>query len=256
MAPVYADHPFSLISTPIFLAKDSQATPDVFDELASEMALVHNIVIRGLNSIYLQAPHIKPADEKPFARYMAGWFTLLHSHHGGEETMFFPAVEKMTGVDGIMDTNIDQHAAFHDGLDTFKAYADAVIAGKEKYDSGRVIAIIDGFATPLLQHLTDEIPTILGLRQYSDKLEGLPKLFQEEADKVGKEIGVSGIIWFCAHLDAQFEGGKWQNWPPAPAHVKLLMRCVLWWTNPDARKFGAVDRVGHMKPLYAVPQSP
>lgn len=185
MAPVYADHPFALIPTPIFLAKDSQTTPDVFDELASEMALVHNIVIRGLNSIYLQAPHIKPADEKSFARYMGGWFALLHSHHSGEEAMFFPYVEKMTGVEGIMDTNIDQHKVFHDGLDNFKAYADAVIAGTEKYDGSRVIEIVDDFGPALMQHLGDEIPTILGLRQYGDKLAGLPKLFQEEADKVG-----------------------------------------------------------------------
>ncbi len=255
MAPVYADHPFSLIPTPIFLAKDSQATPDVFDELASEMALVHNIVIRGLNSIYLQAPHIKPADEKSFARYMASWYTLLHNHHHGEETMFFPEVAKMTGVEGIMDTNIDQHAAFHDGLEDFKTYADSVASGSEKYDGSRVIAIIDDFAPPLLQHLADEIPTILSLRPYADKLAGLPQLFQEEADKVGKAVGLSGIIWFCANLDSQYENGRWQNWPPAPAHVKFLMRCVFWWTNADARKFGAVDRTGHMKPLYAVPQA-
>ncbi len=106
MAPIYADHPFSLIPTPNFSLKDSKTTPDVFDELASEMALVHNIVIRGLNSIYLQAPHIKPVDEKSFCRYIACWYTLLHGHHHGEETMFFPAVEEMTGVKGIMDTTL------------------------------------------------------------------------------------------------------------------------------------------------------
>ncbi len=185
MAPVYADHPFSLIPTPIFLAKDSQATPDMFDELASEMALVHNVMIRGLNSIYLQAPHIKPADEKSFCKYVALWWTALHGHHSGEEAMFFPYVEKVTGVEGIMDTNIEQHKAFHDGLDNLKAYADAVIAGQDKYEASRVLALIDDFGPALLQHLSDEIPTILGLRKYGDKLAGLPQLFQEEADKTG-----------------------------------------------------------------------
>lgn len=151
MAPVYADHPFSLLPTPIFLAEDSQAT-DILDELASEMAMVHNMIIRGLNSIYLQAPHIKPADEKSFGRYIVNWYNLVHSHHNGEETMFFPAIQRFTGVEGLMDANIEQHKAFHDGLDRFKAHADTVVAGKEKYDGSQVNAIIDGFAPALVEH--------------------------------------------------------------------------------------------------------
>ena len=156
----------------------------MFDEMASEMALVHNIIIRGLNSIYLQAPHISPADEKPFGRYMAHWHNLIHSHHAGEEAMFFPAIQRLTGVDGLMDANIEQHKTFHDGLETFKAYIDAVAADQEKYEGSRLVEMIDGFAPALVKHLGDEIPTILGLRQYADKLAELPKLFAEEADKV------------------------------------------------------------------------
>jgi hypothetical protein len=184
MAPVYADRPFSLIPTPIFLTQGPQTTPDIFDEMASEMALVHNIIIRGLNSIYLQAPHITPADEKSFGRYMAYWHSMIHSHHGGEEAMFFPTIQRLTGVEGLMDANIEQHKSFHDGLETFKAYTDALLAGQEKYEGSRVVEIIDSFAPALTKHLADEIPTIVGLRKYADKLEELPKLFQEEGDKV------------------------------------------------------------------------
>ncbi|KAK4032003.1 hypothetical protein C8A01DRAFT_41560 [Parachaetomium inaequale] len=254
MAPVYADHPFSLVPTPLFLAEDSQAT-DVFDELASEMALVHNIIIRGLNSIYLQAPHIKPADEKSFGSYMVNWYNLVHSHHNGEETMFFPAIERLTGVEGLMDANIEQHKAFHDGLDRCKAYADAVVAGKEKYEGSRVIEIIDDFGPALVKHLSDEIPTILGLRQYADKLAELPKLFQEEADSAMKGISLLGLVWAFSNIDSQYENGRWQSWPPAPAPLKILIRSVLWWTNAEARKFGAIDRTGNMKHLSAVPQA-
>jgi hypothetical protein len=70
-----------------------------------------------------------------------------------------------------------------------------------------------------------------------------------------KEIGLAGVTWFVAHLDGKYENGIWQSWPPAPAHVRIMMRYVFWWTNADARKFGAVDRMGNMKPLYAVPQA-
>ena len=202
MAPVYADHPFSLIPTPVFLANNDAKVhnldmpapsivpttnpllqPDMFDKLASEMCLVHNMLIRGLNSIYLQAPHIQPADMKPFANYVLGWCHGLHSHHDGEETMFFPAIEKMTGEPGVMDTNVEQHKRFHDGLEQLQAYAGDVVAGKEAYDGGRVVGIIDAFGPALIQHLNDEIPTILGLRQYGDKMAELPKLFDEEGEK-------------------------------------------------------------------------
>lgn len=159
------------------------AQPDMFDELASEMCHVHNMILRGLNSIYLQAPHITPADEKPFCRYVLGWYNLLHSHHSGEEADFFPTVENMTGVKGLMDNNVDQHKAFHDGMDSLKAFADAVVADKEKYDASRLVALIDDFGPALTQHLGDEIPTILSLRQYGEKMAGLPKAFDKEGEK-------------------------------------------------------------------------
>jgi hypothetical protein len=156
----------------------------MFDELATEMAHVHNMMIRGLNSIYLQAPYIKPADEKGFCRYMLLWYTFLHGHHSAEEAMFFPNVERMTGIKGVMDGNIEQHRAFHDGLDKFKAYAEAVVAGKEKYNGSKVVGMLDEFGPALIQHLTDEIPTVVGLRQYGkEKLADLPKAFEEEGEK-------------------------------------------------------------------------
>jgi hemerythrin-like domain-containing protein len=156
----------------------------MFDKLASEMAHVHNMLIRGLNSIYLQASHIKPADEKPFCKYIMGWYDLLHTHHSGEEAMFFPIVEKMTGIKGIMDTNIDQHKAFHDGVDGLKGYVQAVIADQERYSGTKVVSLVDGFGTSLVQHLADEIPTILSLRQYGEeRMAGLPKEFDAEGDK-------------------------------------------------------------------------
>ena len=68
-------------------------------------------------------------------------------------------------------------------------------------------------------------------------------------------MGLSGLVWAFSNIDSQFEGGRWQSWPPAPTPVKILVREVLWWVNSDPRKFGATDRAGNMKHLYAVPQA-
>ncbi|KAL2270653.1 hypothetical protein VTJ83DRAFT_24 [Remersonia thermophila] len=215
----------------------------MFDDIASEMVHVHNMITHGLNSIYLQASHIKPADEKPFYRYVLGWYTLLHEHHDGEEEMLFPFVEKATGVKGILEANISQHRDFHEHLDQLKNYAEAVLAGTEKYSGGKFVAIIDDLGPTLARHLNDEIPTLLGLRQYADKLADVPKLFQEEAEKVMKTIGGTGM------------DNMWRNFPPAPAPVKMFIKSVLWWVHPEMRKFGAVYRSGRLRPLYAVPES-
>lgn len=154
------------------------------------MSTVHNLLIRGLNSIYLQAPHIKPADEKHFCEYMKIWCLSVLTHHHEEEELFFPWVEKLTSVKGLMDKNLEQHHAFHVGLDVFDEYVKGVLAGKQKYDGAKVVELIDGFGAVLAQHLSDEIPTLLALKQYADVLTGansLPKKF----DEMGKQAMVS-----------------------------------------------------------------
>ncbi|KAK4182627.1 hemerythrin HHE cation binding domain-containing protein [Podospora australis] len=255
MAPVYADHPFTLIPTPVFLLKSANpdAKTDKFDEIASEMANVHNMFVRGLNSIYLQAPHIVPSDEKHFANYILAFHNFLHIHHHGEETQFFPEVEAMAGIPGLMEGNVEQHHAFHDGLAAFKQYAEDVVAGKERYDGGKVRGIIDSFGSALMEHLADEIPTLVGLRRYEDKMGGLEGAIKEEAETSMKKLGLMGLVPCFANLDVHYENDMWINWPPAPGPVKFLVKTVLWWVMRDVRKFGAVDRTGTMQPLYAIP---
>lgn len=73
------------------------------------MALAHNVIIHGLNSIYLQAPHLKPSDHSSFISYCKCWAQLLNEHHDMEESVFFPEIERITGKVEIMDVNVEQH---------------------------------------------------------------------------------------------------------------------------------------------------
>ncbi|MBE3047596.1 hemerythrin domain-containing protein [Candidatus Bathyarchaeota archaeon] len=148
------------------------------------MASLHNIVLRGLNAIYLQAPHIQPADEKSFCAFIANWHSILHLHHAAEEEDAFPLIEKMAGEKGIMEVNVEQHEAFQSGLGALEGYAAGCAAGKETYDGRKVVEIIDGFGAVLAEHLADEIPTIEGLRKYgAEKMAGLKGILQAEADR-------------------------------------------------------------------------
>lgn len=157
---------------------------DMFDDIASDMALVHNLIVRGLNAVYLQAPHIRPADESSFVRFMAAWHTMVHIHHTNEETDFFPAIEELAGAKGIMEANVEQHHEFDAGLKELKAFIDDVQGGKRKYDGAEVVRIIDGFGQVLISHLADEIQTLLGLRAYGeDKMKAVTAKLQEDAEK-------------------------------------------------------------------------
>lgn len=202
---VYADHPFKLITSPAFLkaqgAGADETELDVFDELASDMALVHNLIARYLNSIYLQAPHVQAHDERDFCRYMSGWYDLVHIHHTNEETDFFPALEEMTGEPGIMSANVEQHHEFEPGLVAFKKYLDDLQAGREKFDGARVVALIDSFGEVLIQHLTDEVQTLLGLRRFgADKMKNIMNKMNEEAEK--------GMVSFFFFYQSQHPGQK------------------------------------------------
>jgi hypothetical protein len=73
------------------------------------MALGHNVIIRGLNSIYRQAPCIEPEEHVDFIAYAKCWHEVLDAHHKMEEDTLFPEIEAKTGEIGIMEASVEQH---------------------------------------------------------------------------------------------------------------------------------------------------
>ncbi|KAL7917114.1 hemerythrin HHE cation binding domain-containing protein [Trichoderma austrokoningii] len=239
--------PFPLITTPTSQLQNGEK-PDQFYRCASEMANVHNMILRGLNSIYLQAPFVKPEDEKSFLGYSSCFYDLLHVHHGGEEDILFPAVVEMSGEKNIMDQNIEQHRIFHQGLEDYNAYIQACLAGAEKYDGAKLITIIDGFGLELASHLAQEITTLLDLRKFGSKMDKLEENFEYWSNKDMSNLAVPGALsWGFFNHDKQFESGLWQNWPPAPAPVVFIVRWVAYWVHSDWWRFAPCDRYGRPK---------
>jgi hypothetical protein len=158
------------------------------------MALVHNMALRGLNSIYLQAQHVVKADEVSFCKYILVWHLMLHHHHSTEEEELFPAIEELLGEKRAMAANVEQHHAFHAGLEALVAYVQDCEAGKQKYSGDRIVALIDDFGEILAGHLADEITFFLGLKRFgADKTKGIPKLLDETGEKamVGTNLSVT-----------------------------------------------------------------
>lgn len=104
----WADTPLPLIPTPHYRTGET----DQYTAAASQMALVHNALIRGYNSIHLQAANVQPRDYKDFVEYAYAWYEVISAHHRGEEEIFFPSIDKALGTKGLMDVNVAQHGAW------------------------------------------------------------------------------------------------------------------------------------------------
>jgi hypothetical protein len=131
------------------------------------MSLAHNGIIRGLNSLYLQAPHLPPRDvatARDFLTYCQCWSESMHHHHDAEEEIYFPAIESITGVTGLMEQNIEQHRAFTPGFEAFETYCRT--CPPEEFDGRKLRSLVEGFAEPLVKHLHEEIETLRALDGY------------------------------------------------------------------------------------------
>ncbi|OBT76665.1 hypothetical protein VF21_03932 [Pseudogymnoascus sp. 05NY08] len=252
MAPnkPWADGPFKLIPTPLF-SQGPDKPVDQYVTVASQMAIAHNTIIRALNSIYLQAPHVKPEDYKDFIGYSLCWYQMITNHHRGEEDRLFPQIEEKTEK-GLMEVNVEQHHEFEAGIESYNTYLQSLLPTGTSFSAPKLLAIIDSFAPALTTHLADEIPSLLSLRRYGDSLP-LEKLVATEFQKAGMAaVRTEGGHMFFVNLDRGFEGGLWRDFPAIPAPVRFVLTRVFGRWNAGWWKFAPLDSNGNWKELYAI----
>ena len=91
----------------------------------------------------------------------------MHHHHDAEEQEFFPNIEKISKVPGLMERNVEQHRAFTPGFERFQEYAQT--CRPAEYDGQKLKSLIEDFAEPLTKHLHDEIETLRALSKYDSE---------------------------------------------------------------------------------------
>lgn len=122
------------------------------------MALVHNVILRGLNCIYLQASQVgSPEDVSDFVSFCDAWSCVLHSHHNTEETVYFPLLEEQARKKGAQAHNHEEHETFISGLLAFDALLIGIKNGGDRYDATHLLGLIDDFGPTLERHLHNEI---------------------------------------------------------------------------------------------------
>jgi hypothetical protein len=105
----WQESPFELIPTPLYEYRKAGKEPDGFVNMASLMALVHNVWIRAFNTVYHVAPNVPKNDAKNFVEYSLLLCQMLKNHHDEEEKYMFPQIEEQAGVKGLMEVNKEQH---------------------------------------------------------------------------------------------------------------------------------------------------
>lgn len=164
------------------------------------MAHAHNCLLRGLNSIVLQAPHVPDAskpdynarDVKDLLKYTEAWVSTVDHHHHTEETCTFPMMAELAKEPDLMKTSQHQHAEFHSGLEKLGVYARTTRLGEYRWDGpAGMKEIIDSFAEIMVHHLHDEIDVLLSLIRLDSH--ELKKCF-DETERVAKAQGNIGML--------------------------------------------------------------
>jgi hypothetical protein len=151
--------------------------------------------------------------------------------------------------------------AFTPGLDAFNAYLLTSLPNPTTFSPTRLISLIDAFATPFVQHLTDEIPTILALEDHNANRKETPisffQIFEKHAQAAARKVSkTGGTPFFLRNLDLEYEGGLWGRWPNIPAPVYWGMNQTLARWNSAWWEFASCDAQGKLRELSFLGERP
>jgi hemerythrin-like domain-containing protein len=275
----WADGPLPLIESPLYKLRvslqvsylkhqyqiliPSQLKGETMKEgsataIATEMSNIHNLIIRSLNCILLQAPNLtEENDQKDMVTFAYALCLMIHEHHETEETLYFPLIEQAAGISDIMSRNVVQHEAFTPGLHLFETYVRQLRNGVATWDSARFMSLVESFAPTLTTHLADEINTLLDLEQYNLNWAPIMKSVQENVlANIDAQVKTFGVPLFIQNLDVTYEEGvhvEHGDWPPMPWVALTIFRWIYIPKQKSAWRFASCDPYGRPKELPFAP---
>ncbi|KAL1845559.1 hypothetical protein VTK73DRAFT_490 [Phialemonium thermophilum] len=252
----WADSPIKLVSTPQYQTKKT----DLFTTGATHMALLHNSILRGYNSIYNQAEHVRDVEKADFIGYGLAWYRFVKSHHDDEEENLFARIEDLLGDKTVFAETHKEHESFLQGLAEFDRYLTSVSTDPLSFSGSELLRIMSSFQAPFETHFHNEITTIAALADHpSAPKEGSPEaaaaaaVFKTWGKTTVSKAGYLDVLpFFLLNLDATFEDGTWAHWPPMPAPIRWGLVNIGgafhygWW------KFASCDAGGRPRELWAL----
>lgn len=168
-SPRFVDDHYPLITTIHPETVPISATDHTALWCARQMAQIHNTIIRALNASWNHAPLVQPDTQEAsdFLLFNQQLFNTLDHHHHVEDDYMFPAIEKLLDRPCAMEENTKGHDSFAEGLAIFQKYV--FVTKSSEYNGVTLRHIIESFAPALIQHLHDEIPTLVNLHVLDSK---------------------------------------------------------------------------------------
>jgi hypothetical protein len=208
------------------------------------MALLHNAIIRGYNSIYLQAPNVPSTDYADFIGYSLTFIKFVKAHHDAEEASLFPQcleILSKKGEDGdreIWGKSHDEHEAMMPPLLKMEEYLNGLKSPGD-YAADALVPLLEDIRGPLKLHLHSEIEVIASLSKFGSfpQSEAALEAWGRNSVLGG---GITEVVPFAfLNMDRTFEDGLWKDWPPVPAVVRFFFLRVSAWPKKGRWRFAS-----------------
>lgn len=219
------------------------------------MAHAHNCMLRGLNAIYHQAPHVKSrVDIADLVFLTASWVAWLTHHHQLEEETMFPGFEAAVNQPGLLTAAVEQHEVFARELDGLRQYA-AMSDVVQNFEAGELRKRIEALGPPLREHLADEIGMLQRMREFcegpggEERAQGLLRVYQASQAEAAKQDKFLVPPMVMGLRDKTYENGN--EWPKIPggAVSEFVIAHVLSVKHRGTWRFLPCDHWGRPRPL-------
>jgi hemerythrin-like domain-containing protein len=181
----WPEEPFKLISNTGAKTKPGLPQDHYCIKNARIMATTHNTIFRALNAVCHQALEIVPGTQNAadFLAYCGIVFEFMHHHHVMEDRHYFPDIERVTGIPGLMEGNIKQHEELDMYVQALGRYAETTTS--DRYNAHDLLRLIEKMVRPYEDHMNAEIQTILNLHAKisSADLAKIDKKMRDNAEK-------------------------------------------------------------------------
>ncbi|KAG9021024.1 hypothetical protein FS837_007672, partial [Tulasnella sp. UAMH 9824] len=129
---------------------------DVHELQPIRMAILHNVILRGFNSMLYYSGEVTTGAKKytSFLNYCDAV-----CHHSNEETMLFPWLETKLG-EGAMGSNLEDHNKFRVPLATFEELLANLRSGKTAWNLETFRKSVYELVEALRPHLQEEIESL------------------------------------------------------------------------------------------------
>ncbi|CAA7268770.1 unnamed protein product [Cyclocybe aegerita] len=207
-------------------------TDDIAQWFSTDLTLMHNVIIRALNAIWLYAPLVLPEDESAFTGYALACVSMIRWHHDAQENFVFPRLQRKAD----MRPNVLQHLGFDARMKSFEEYLNKVHDRREPFDSEKVIELRRGFGGKLVQHLHDEVRTVSPARLLTFNRDKLKRIADALDDNKTGFRDSSTLFPFIITAHNQEHAPDWPVVPTALkwflSHVGLHLHRQYWIFSP------------------------